>query len=180
MIYFVLSPPNRKHSSSGWAKMLLPFRWMWLPSCRPVFSCCPPNGIRARRSARATTFECIRVRRKLNLIFLNFCVILLLHLPAEPVDERVQRRSTVKLGIRLIHKICPVANSADKLVTGQPPTSGARSLRLRLSPKALKLSHKHSHSLDSSTGDAASKPIVEFDKKLTPSEVNKVSYVSVP
>lgn len=137
------------------------------------------------------------------------------------VDERVQRRSTVRLGIRLIHKICPESTKASALETatdnnsfsvsdpGGPgpksppiaadspsnssgtfathpttPTSTAnsaihtnttviaaaaatagtgstgnnstipRSLRLRLSPKSLKLSslHRHSGSIDSSNG----------------------------
>jgi hypothetical protein len=94
---------------------------------------------------------------------------------AEPVDERVQKRSTVKLGIRLIHKICPETKIVNELAINQQSVNAPRSLRLRLSPKALKLSHKHSHSLDSGTtavSNEPNKPIVDFDKK---SEVNKVS-----
>ncbi|XP_055544027.1 uncharacterized protein LOC129729466 [Wyeomyia smithii] len=124
------------------------------------------------------------------------------------VDERVQRRSTVRLGIRLIHKICPDSTKASTLetstlnsfvggsgsgnvdpksppITVDPPsnssatttnsttptssansavnqTSGSasntstmpRSLRLRLSPKSLKLTslHRHSSSVDSTNG----------------------------
>jgi len=75
----------------------------------------------------------------------------------------------------LIHKVCPVTDSAVKLAVVQHLTGATKSIRLRLSPKALKMSHKHSHSLDSSTGEVAGKPIVEFDKEPTPSEVNKVS-----
>jgi hypothetical protein len=52
-------------------------------------------------------------------------------------DERIQRRSTVRLGIRLLHKICPETNLPNN-ESSQPP-SVPRSLRLRLSPKARKL-----------------------------------------
>lgn len=54
-------------------------------------------------------------------------------------DERAQKRSTVRLGIRLIHKICPESHlsSGAELATQQPTVT--RSLRSRLSPKARKL-----------------------------------------
>ncbi|GAB0088133.1 uncharacterized protein DMENIID0001_025150 [Sergentomyia squamirostris] len=58
----------------------------------------------------------------------------------DQADEKMQKRSTVKLGIRLIHKIpteircCPQTQS-------QAP-SIPKCLRLRLSPKALKFSNK--------------------------------------
>lgn len=55
----------------------------------------------------------------------------------EQVDERIQRRSTVRLGIRLIHKICPEINLSNNEPSQQPTVP--RSLRLRLSPKARKL-----------------------------------------
>ncbi|XP_058448500.1 arrestin homolog [Malaya genurostris] len=143
-------------------------------------------------------------------------------------DERVQRRSTVRLGIRLIHKICPETSKVSALETatvnaitdsgGQrpksppitvdspsnssctvtnptTPTSTAnctinssggsgnnstipRSLRLRLSPKSLKLSslHRHSSSVDSSNGGIKSfgdHGIIEL------TDVNKGPQVSV-
>ncbi|XP_070500300.1 phosrestin-2 [Chironomus tepperi] len=52
-------------------------------------------------------------------------------------DERIQRRSTVRLGIRLLHKICPETNLSNNEPSQLPPVP--RSLRLRLSPKARKL-----------------------------------------
>lgn len=60
---------------------------------------------------------------------------------ADNSDERMQRRSTVRLGIRLLHKICPdinlSANEPSPQQQQQPTVP--RSLRLRLSPKARKL-----------------------------------------
>ncbi|XP_058822478.1 uncharacterized protein LOC131684026 [Topomyia yanbarensis] len=146
-------------------------------------------------------------------------------------DERVQRRSTVRLGIRLIHKICPESTKASALETATvnsfsgsgggllgpksppitvdspsnssstvtnptTPTSSAncailpsgsassnnstmpRSLRLRLSPKSLKLSslHRHSSSVDSTNGGIKSygdHGIIEL------TDVNKGPQVSV-
>jgi hypothetical protein len=55
----------------------------------------------------------------------------------EQVDERVQKRSTVRLGIRLIHKICPESCAPNPEISQQQ--SVPRSLRSRLSPKARKL-----------------------------------------
>ncbi|XP_053691207.1 uncharacterized protein LOC128739736 [Sabethes cyaneus] len=151
-------------------------------------------------------------------------------------DERVQRRSTVRLGIRLTHKICPDSTKASTLetatlnsfvgggasgtssagpksppITVDPPsnsstttatnpttptgtansavnpTSGSsnsntstmpRSLRLRLSPKSLKLTslHRHSSSVDSTNGGIKSygeHGIIEL------TDVNKGPQVSV-
>ncbi|XP_035897752.1 uncharacterized protein LOC118505706 isoform X1 [Anopheles stephensi] len=130
-------------------------------------------------------------------------------------DERVQRRSTVRLGIRLIHKICldstkapaaletaTVNNSFGEPQTGpkSPPaltpqasipggpdsnantttttTTIPRALRLRLSPKSLKLSslHRHSSSVDSTNGGIKSygdHAIIEL------TETNKGPQVSV-
>lgn len=56
---------------------------------------------------------------------------------SEQVDERVQKRSTVRLGIRLIHKICPESCAPNAELTQQQTVP--RSLRSRLSPKARKL-----------------------------------------
>uniref|UniRef100_A0A8D8BM87 Beta-arrestin-1 n=1 Tax=Culex pipiens TaxID=7175 RepID=A0A8D8BM87_CULPI len=156
------------------------------------------------------------------------------------LDERVQRRSTVRLGIRLIHKICPdstakasvletatvnsctaqdptpagcgpksppitvdspsnsscstatnpattptstantaVANTGTTTTTGSVNNSTIpRSLRLRLSPKSLKLTslHRHSSSVDSSNGGIKSfgeHGIIEL------TDVNKGPQVSV-
>uniref|UniRef100_A0AAG5CPM2 Arrestin C-terminal-like domain-containing protein n=1 Tax=Anopheles atroparvus TaxID=41427 RepID=A0AAG5CPM2_ANOAO len=133
-------------------------------------------------------------------------------------DERVQRRSTVRLGIRLIHKICldstkapaaletaTVNNSFGDGGSGPSPksppalapqssiqgtdnnanstttttsTTIPRALRLRLSPKSLKLSslHRHSSSVDSTNGGIKSygdHAIIEL------TETNKGPQVSV-
>lgn len=69
----------------------------------------------------------------------------------EQTDDRIQRRSTVRLGIRLLHKICPDTNLTNE--SSQLPTV-PRSLRLRLSPKARKLIKQTSliiHGSNSST-----------------------------
>uniref|UniRef100_A0A182JCT2 Arrestin C-terminal-like domain-containing protein n=1 Tax=Anopheles atroparvus TaxID=41427 RepID=A0A182JCT2_ANOAO len=135
-------------------------------------------------------------------------------------DERVQRRSTVRLGIRLIHKICldstkaPAAletatvnnsfgdggsgpspksppalapqssiqgtdnNANSTTTTTTTSTTIPRALRLRLSPKSLKLSslHRHSSSVDSTNGGIKSygdHAIIEL------TETNKGPQVSV-
>ncbi|XP_053680707.1 uncharacterized protein LOC128731601 [Anopheles nili] len=134
-------------------------------------------------------------------------------------DERVQRRSTVRLGIRLIHKICldstkapaaletatvnnsfgestgpksPLAlapqgstdgnaNSTNTINTSSSSSTSTtipRALRLRLSPKSLKLSslHRHSSSVDSTNGGIKSygdHAIIEL------TETNKGPQVSV-
>ncbi|XP_050071887.1 uncharacterized protein LOC126559757 [Anopheles maculipalpis] len=133
-------------------------------------------------------------------------------------DERVQRRSTVRLGIRLIHKICldstkapaaletatvnnsfsepgappagpksPPALAPQASITGGPDSNAnttttsttiPRALRLRLSPKSLKLSslHRHSSSVDSTNGGIKSygdHAIIEL------TETNKGPQVSV-
>lgn len=163
------------------------------------------------------------------------------------VDERIQRRSTVRLGIRLIHKICPdstakasvletatvnscstqeatpgcgpksppitvdspsnssscntatnpttptstantaVVTTTTTAATGTTTTAATgsvnnstipRSLRLRLSPKSLKLTslHRHSSSVDSSNGGIKSfgeHGVIEL------TDVNKGPQVSV-
>lgn len=60
---------------------------------------------------------------------------------ADQADEKVQRRSTVKLGIRLVHKIPPEVRCLPSQ-TITDVSSLPKCLRLRLSPKALKFSNK--------------------------------------
>lgn len=55
------------------------------------------------------------------------------------MDERAQKRSTVRLGIRLIHKICPESHLSSGTETAAQQPTVTRSLRSRLSPKARKL-----------------------------------------
>lgn len=87
---------------------------------------------------------------------------------AEQADERIQRRSTVRLGIRLIHKICPEINLSNNEIPSHQPTV-PRSLRLRLSPKARKLIKQTSliiHGSNSGTNNSSNgnvKSIVEAD-----------------
>lgn len=52
----------------------------------------------------------------------------------------------VRLGVRVIHKITSEAK-AQPIIEPNPPTL-SKSLRLRLSPKALKLANKFSTSVD--------------------------------
>ncbi|XP_021705863.1 phosrestin-2 isoform X2 [Aedes aegypti] len=51
-------------------------------------------------------------------------------------DERVQRRSTVRLGVRLIHKICPESNKASALETATENNSYSVSDSGGLGPKS--------------------------------------------
>uniref|UniRef100_A0A1B0CBA9 Putative arrestin n=1 Tax=Lutzomyia longipalpis TaxID=7200 RepID=A0A1B0CBA9_LUTLO len=60
---------------------------------------------------------------------------------ANQSDEKMQKRSTVKLGIRLIHKIPAEIRCCPQAPQSQAP-SIPKCLRLRLSPKALKFSNK--------------------------------------
>lgn len=60
---------------------------------------------------------------------------------ADHADEKVQRRSTVKLGIRLVHRIPPeIRCSPSQTITNV--SSLPKCLRLKLSPKAIKFSNK--------------------------------------
>lgn len=60
---------------------------------------------------------------------------------ADHSNEKVQRRSTVKLGIRLVHRIPPeVRCLASQTITNV--SSLPKCLRLKLSPKAIKFSNK--------------------------------------
>lgn len=60
---------------------------------------------------------------------------------ADQADEKIQRRSTVKLGIRLVHRIPPeVRCLPSQTITNV--SSLPKCLRLRLSPKAIKFSNK--------------------------------------
>uniref|UniRef100_A0A336MCB4 CSON013564 protein n=1 Tax=Culicoides sonorensis TaxID=179676 RepID=A0A336MCB4_CULSO len=89
---------------------------------------------------------------------------------AEQTEERIQRRSTVRLGIRLTHKICPDASLLPPDPVQSTPTP--RSLRLRLSPKSLKLS-KQSYSLDGTSTSNIGRSIVEIERRTTNDLFNK-------
>ncbi|XP_059621018.1 arrestin homolog isoform X2 [Phlebotomus argentipes] len=71
-------------------------------------------------------------------------------------DEKMQKRSTVKLGIRLIHKISPEIRCCPQAPQSQAP-SIPKCLRLRLSPKALKFSNKL-------CGSGSTKPRIDSSK----------------
>lgn len=95
-----------------------------------------------------------------------YCIKLSPTVPTpEQADERIQRRSTVRLGIRLIHKICPEISLSNNEPSQQPTVP--RSLRLRLSPKARKLIKQTSliihGSSTNSTSNGNVKSIVEAD-----------------
>lgn len=65
---------------------------------------------------------------------------------ADSTEDRLTRRSIVRLGVRVIHKISPETR-IQPIIEPSPPTL-SKSLRLRLSPKALKLANKFSTSVD--------------------------------
>lgn len=60
---------------------------------------------------------------------------------ADHSDEKVQRRSTVKLGIRLVHRIPPEVRCLSSQTVANV-SSLPKCLRLKLSPKARKFSNK--------------------------------------
>lgn len=93
----------------------------------------------------------------------------------EQTDDRIQRRSTVRLGIRLLHKICPETNLSNN--ESQPTVP--RSLRLRLSPKARKLIKQTSliiHGSNSSTNNTnGTVNSITTEADITDGTTNKVS-----
>lgn len=60
---------------------------------------------------------------------------------AEQDEERLHRRSMVRLGVRVIHKV-PAEAKLFQIPNNSNSTILPRTLRLRLSPKALKLANK--------------------------------------
>lgn len=95
-------------------------------------------------------------------------------------DERIQRRSTVRLGIRLIHKICPEINLSNNEPTPQPIVP--RSLRLRLSPKARKLIKQTSliiHGSNSSTNNSSNGNVKSISDADVVDSLNRVSFFCV-
>lgn len=95
---------------------------------------------------------------------------------ADQGEDRLTRRSMVRLGVRVIHKITSEAR-AQPIIEPSPPTL-SKSLRLRLSPKALKLASKFSTSVDenqhralngqrSGSGGLDSMSRIDLDKKTT-------------
>lgn len=65
---------------------------------------------------------------------------------ADHEEDRFNRRSMVRLGVRVIHKI--TAETKVPPIIQPSPHKLSKSLRLRLSPKALKLPNKFSTSVD--------------------------------
>lgn len=65
---------------------------------------------------------------------------------ADQVEERFSRRSMVRLGVRVIHKISSETKAQPIVATN--PNTLSKSLRLRLSPKALKISNKSTTNTD--------------------------------
>lgn len=81
-----------------------------------------------------------------SLLYLFFLFVCMSIFIAEQANEHYNRRSMVRLGVRVIHKI----SSETKAQPIIEPTSNnlSKSLRSRLSPKALKLANKFSTSVD--------------------------------
>lgn len=69
-----------------------------------------------------------------------------MHRIADQDEDRFNRRSMVRLGVRVIHKI--TSESKPQPIIESNPNTLSKSLRLRLSPKALKLANKFSTSVD--------------------------------
>lgn len=65
---------------------------------------------------------------------------------ADQEEDRFNRRSMVRLGVRVIHKI--TSETKVQPIIEPSPHKLSKSLRLRLSPKALKLTNKFSTSVD--------------------------------
>lgn len=65
---------------------------------------------------------------------------------ADQEEDRFNRRSMVRLGVRVIHKI--TSETKVQPIVQPSPNKLSKSLRLRLSPKALKLTNKFSTSVD--------------------------------
>lgn len=95
------------------------------------------------------------------------------------------RRSMVRLGVRVIHKITSEARPQPIIEPNQQTLS--KSLRLRLSPKALKLASKFSTSVDENQHrsfngqrsgcdgiDAMSR--IDIDKKSTKPEIRQSTF----
>lgn len=103
---------------------------------------------------------------------------------ADQAEDRLNRRSMVRLGVRVIHKITSEAR-AQPIIEPNPPTL-TKSLRLRLSPKALKLANKFSTSVDEnqhralnghgqhgSSGGISSTTRIDIDKHSSNSEIRQ-------
>lgn len=69
---------------------------------------------------------------------------------AEQDEERLHRRSMVRLGVRVIHKV-PAEAKLFQIPNSSNSTILPRTLRLRLSPKALKLANKFTTATATST-----------------------------
>jgi hypothetical protein len=98
---------------------------------------------------------------------------------ADNADERIQRRSTVRLGIRLLHKICPEINFTSSEPSPPQQPTVPRSLRLRLSPKARKLIKQtsliiHGSNSNSNTNNNSNGTVKSIETDVTDG-LNKVS-----
>lgn len=100
-------------------------------------------------------------------------------------DERIQRRSTVRLGVRLIHKINPESNLTTQVTdsstatNANPPSLSSvmpKTFRLKLSPKTLKLTKHQSCSVDSSANGSIKSLIVKDNDGV---DFNKVCHIII-
>lgn len=93
----------------------------------------------------------------------------------------------VRLGVRVIHKITSEARAQPIIEPAQPTLS--KSLRLRLSPKALKLANKFSTSVDenqhralngqrSGSGGIGSISRIDMDKHTTKTDIRQTTFLS--
>ncbi|KAG4072017.1 hypothetical protein HA402_010954 [Bradysia odoriphaga] len=98
---------------------------------------------------------------------------LTLHNVAEQDEERLQRRSMVRLGVRVIHKV-PAEAKLYQIPNSTNSTILPRTLRLRLSPKALKLANKFS-----TTASTAANSVEEHEPQVKPDNLGSMSRIDV-
>lgn len=110
------------------------------------------------------------------LLFFSICIL------ADQAEDRFSRRSLVRLGVRVIHKITSEAKAQPIVNTN--PTTLSKSLRLRLSPKALKLTNKFTTSIDENDqptingGGAMSRIDIEKRSQSTESRQSNLTKVN--
>lgn len=92
---------------------------------------------------------------------------------AEQDEERLQRRSMVRLGVRVIHKV-PAEAKLYQIPNSSNSTILPRTLRLRLSPKALKLANKFT-----TTASTAANSVEENEPQVNQDNLGSMSRIDV-
>lgn len=95
---------------------------------------------------KLTLCDCLINKTTFPLLSFRFSEWPLNLISADQVEERFSRRSMVRLGVRVIHKVSSEAKPQPIVAT--IPNTLSKTLRLRLSPKALKISNKLASNTD--------------------------------